>query len=318
MVGKDINKAKEVLMDNGLVAIPTETVYGLSANALQSEAVVKIFEAKQRPAFDPLIVHVANQDQAKNLTLNWPKEAQLLADAFWPGPMTLILPKSDLIPDLVTSGHPTVGVRIPNHALTLQLLSSLDFPVAAPSANPFGYVSPTLAQHVENQLGNKVDYILDGGAAEVGVESTIVKVENGKVFVLRLGGLSIEEIETCLGKPVDQIKTSSSNPEAPGMLSSHYNPGKKIIIGNITDLLADSKAKNIGVLSFKDEFQSKQIAKQVVLSPTGDLVEAAQNLFAALRSFDEEGIEVVYTEFVPDEGLGRAINDRIKRAGVAL
>lgn len=312
--GTDILRAKSLLENNELIGIPTETVYGLAGNALASHAVVKIFETKQRPAFDPLIVHTHSIDEVIKYTKNLPQEALKLFEAFAPGPLTLILPKSDIIPDIVTSGHPTVGIRIPNHPLTLELLKQLDFPLAAPSANPFGYVSPTSAQHVIDQLGDKVPYILDGGSSNVGVESTILKCENGEVHVLRLGGLEIESIENVLGRKIDKIKTSSSNPQAPGMLSSHYNPGKQIKIGNIAKEIENHPNARIGIISFFEDFSHPSIQKQIILSPQKDLTEAARNLFKALRAFDNNEIDIVLTETFPDEGLGKAINDRLKRA----
>ena len=317
-IGKNIERAAHLLGEGNVVAIPTETVYGLAANALNSDAVVKIFETKNRPAFDPLIVHTHSISEVEKYTSSFPSSAQKLFEAFAPGPLTIILPKSSTIPDIVTSGNDTVGIRIPNHPLTLNLLNSLRFPLAAPSANPFGYVSPTSAQHVFDQLGEKIPYIIDGGNALVGVESTIVKCIDDRVEVLRLGGLEIEEIETILGKKVDKIKTSSSNPQAPGMLSSHYNPGKKVVIGDIATLLKEHKNKKIGILSYYQSFQSDAIVKQIVLSKDKDLSVAARNLFAALRAFDTNEVELVLSETFPDQGLGKAINDRLKRAAATL
>lgn len=313
-IGKDLEKAKQALVSNGLVAIPTETVYGLAANALNEDAVLKIFEVKNRPSFDPLIVHISKITDLKALVSEVPEEAKLLAKKFWPGPMTLVLKKSDLVPLSVTSGLDTVGVRIPKHPLTLKLLKSLDFPLAAPSANPFGYTSPTSAFHVNTQLGAKLDYILDGGNCDIGIESTIVACVDGKVEVLRLGGLSIEEIEKTLGKPIDEVRTSSDKPMAPGMLTSHYNPGKKIVVGNIEHNLRKYSKARVGVLSFKKSYKNLNITKQVILSPKGDINEAAKNLFGSLRKLDSRGVELILTEKVPNTGLGKAINDRLLRA----
>ena len=186
-IGKDIEKSAALLASGELVAIPTETVYGLAGNALDEKAVVQIFKSKNRPRFDPLIVHVAGIDQVYNYVESIPEELKALAEAFWPGPLTLLLTKKSIIPDLVTSGLGKVGVRVPNHALTLSLLERLDFPLAAPSANPFGYISPTSASHVQDHLGDKLAYILDGGHCEVGLESTIVGMEEGQVIIYRLG-----------------------------------------------------------------------------------------------------------------------------------
>lgn len=316
-IGKDIAVAKNHLDNGDLVSIPTETVYGLAANALSEDAVVKIFEAKNRPSFDPLIVHVSKASDVKKYVTDLSSEADLLAKKFWPGPLTLVLQKNDLIPLSVTSGLDTVAIRVPKHTLTQKLLKTLEFPLAAPSANPFGYTSPTTAFHVNSQMGSKLPYILDGGNCDVGIESTIVKCVDSKIEVLRLGGISIEEIEKVIGRPVDAVRTSTDNPEradAPGMLSSHYNPGKKVIFGSVEFNLRKYPKARVGVLSFKKEHKNLNITKQVVLSPKGDLKEAAKNLFGSLRKLDARGVEFIIAEKLPDEGLGRAINDRLLRA----
>lgn len=306
--GIDINKAIALLTQDDLVSIPTETVYGLAGNALSSAAIAKIFSVKNRPEFDPLIVHVPDLEKAKDYVLEIPDAAKKLAGKFWPGPLTLLLKKKSIIPDLVTAGLDTVGIRCPDHVLTRQLLKSLPFPLAAPSANPFGYVSPTKPQHVDEQLGNKIKYILDGGVCPVGIESTIVGFEDEKPVVYRLGGLSVEDIEATIGS-VTLMTHSSSNPKAPGQLKSHYAPRKKVLLGSIEELL--KKHPEGGVLSFQTDFKRKN---QIILSPSGKPEEAAQHLFEALRAFDKMDVEVLLTELVPDQGLGRAINDRLRRA----
>src|SRR6478752_7357737 len=235
-IGTDILKAKALLEKGELVAIPTETVYGLAGNALNTSAVAKIFTAKDRPQFDPLIVHVPDLEHAKNYVEEIPDQAIALTRKFWPGPLTLLLQRKPIIPDLVTSGLPTVGIRCPDHVLTRELLKSLSFPLSAPSANPFGYISPTRPEHVNEQLGNKISYILDGGVCTVGIESTIVGFENDHAVILRMGGLSVEAIESVVGKVSVQIH-SSSNPKAPGQLKNHYAPAKKLVLGNLTDLI---------------------------------------------------------------------------------
>ncbi|WP_018343653.1 L-threonylcarbamoyladenylate synthase [Cytophaga aurantiaca] len=310
-IGQNITSAKTILQQAKIVAIPTETVYGLAGNALDVIAVAQIFSVKKRPSFDPLIVHTHSIEALKNFVTEIPKQALQLAQAFWPGPLTLLLPKKNNIPDLVTSGLDRVAVRIPNHPLTLELLQSLDFPLAAPSANPFGYISPTTAQHVADQLGNEVEYILDGGACTIGVESTIVGWENNIPTVMRVGGLSIEEIERVIG-PVNIQAVSSSNPAAPGMLKSHYAPRIPMIEGNIEELITQHASKKIAVLSFQKAYPS--VYKNYILSAKGDTTEAAQHLFAAMRELDTCGAEVILTEYVPATGLGLAINDRLKRA----
>lgn len=311
-IGKDIDRAKQLLMEGKLVAIPTETVYGLAANALNEKAVLEIFKAKGRPHFDPLIVHVASLAQAETLASNFPEKAKVLAQKFWPGPLTLLVPKKGTVPDIVTSGLNTVGLRCPDQELTLQLLKSLSFPLAAPSANPFGYVSPTTPQHVNEQLGDKVAYILDGGECRVGIESTIVGFENEQATVLRLGGLAIEKIEHFTGPLLVQLH-SSSNPHAPGQLQSHYAPGKKIILGTEAQLQAQAHT-NAGTIMFYKALTGIPANRQIILSPNRNLEEAAQHLFAALRTLDKTSIDVILAELVPDTGLGRAINDRLRRA----
>ncbi|HYG03769.1 MAG TPA: L-threonylcarbamoyladenylate synthase [Chryseosolibacter sp.] len=308
--GTDIHKATQLLQQGELVAIPTETVYGLAGNALNAEAVAKIFVVKKRPQFDPLIIHIPSPDKLTMYTQNVPAMAMRLAEKFWPGPLTLVLEKKPMIPDLVTSGLSTVGVRCPNHPLTTSLLRALDFPLAAPSANPFGYVSPTTAAHVNEQLGNDLHYILDGGACRVGIESTIVGFENDVAVIYRIGGLSVEAIESVTGKAIIQ-PYSTSNPKAPGQLKSHYAPAKKLILGEMLDLLQKYPAHDTGLLTFTTDYNTPY---QYILSRKGSLEEAAQNLFAALRSFDKMPVEIILAEPVPDTGIGQAINDRLRRA----
>ena len=313
-IGTNIEQAIHHLQSGDTVAIPTETVYGLAANALDEQAVTKIFRIKNRPTFDPLIVHTSSISRIKGYVSSIPQKAEQLAQAFWPGPLTLLLEKNPIIPDLVTSGLPQVGIRIPNHSLTLELLNRLDFPLAAPSANPFGYISPTEPAHVEKQLGTLVPYILDGGNCEVGVESTIVGFENETPCVYRLGGVKIEDIEKVVGK-VSLKLNNSSNPSAPGMLKSHYAPTAPMVIGDIKSLLHKHSGKHVGILSFRDTYEIPGEC-QIALSPQGNLDEAAKNLFKALRDLDSRGFDLIITEKFPDTGLGKPINDRLKRASV--
>jgi L-threonylcarbamoyladenylate synthase len=310
VIGKDINKAKQLLESGELVAIPTETVYGLAGNALSNASAAKIFSTKDRPEFDPLIIHVADLNSAHQYIEDMPGTAIRLAEKFWPGPLTFVLRKKSLVPDLVTSGLETVGIRCPDHPLTLDLLKKLSFPLAAPSANPFGYVSPTKPEHVQAQLGNRIEYILDGGPCAVGIESTIIGFENNMPVVYRMGGLSIESIESVAG-PVNVQTHSTSNPKAPGQLQSHYAPRIKVVIGNIDELLSQYSAKSSGILSFQKDYEARH---QFILSPQGSLEEAAQNLFSALREFDKLPIEIILAELVPDVKIGRAVNDRLRRA----
>ncbi|HET9485785.1 MAG TPA: L-threonylcarbamoyladenylate synthase [Chryseosolibacter sp.] len=308
--GKDINKAKELLEKGELVAIPTETVYGLAANALDADAVLKIFQVKNRPQFDPLIIHISAPEKVRLYAAHVPLKAEALAAAFWPGPLTLLLEKQNIIPDLVTAGLPTVGIRCPDHPLTHGLLESISFPLAAPSANPFGYISPTTPAHVEDQLGSKIHYILDGGPCRIGLESTIVGFDNEGAIVFRTGGLTIEDIEKVAGRVRMQL-TTSSNPLSPGQLHSHYAPKKKLLAGNLEELMSEYEAQKVGVLSFQKD---RGVRFQYILSPSGNPDEAARNFFSGLRSLDASPVEVILAEYVPEAGLGKAINDRLRRA----
>ncbi|MPR36812.1 L-threonylcarbamoyladenylate synthase [Salmonirosea aquatica] len=315
LIGRNVQKAAELLRRGQLVAIPTETVYGLGANALDNRAVLSIFETKNRPTFDPLIVHADSLESLAPYILNLPWQARSLAEAFWPGPLTLVLPKGPLIADLVTSGLPSVAVRVPNHPLTLELLKVLGFPLAAPSANPFGYISPTTATHVAAQLGKAIPYILDGGECQVGIESTIVSFEGGKPTVLRLGGLPLEAIESVVGE-VSTTLHSSSNPQAPGMLKSHYAPRKPLYLGSREQVLAQLAFPDRGGLFFQDSPELDGLSNSLVLSPSGDLREAAHHLFGYLRQLDALPIRSIWAEKLPERDLGRAINDRLFRASV--
>jgi L-threonylcarbamoyladenylate synthase len=313
LLGKDILLAANFLTKGKLVAIPTETVYGLAANALNEQAVLSVFEAKNRPFFDPLIMHVSSFEQATQYA-NFEDERLIkLAHTFWPGPLTLLLPKKAIVPDLVSSGLPQVAIRVPNHLLTLQLLQQLNFPLAAPSANPFGYISPTEPSHVAKQLGEKVNYILDGGICEVGIESTIVGLEEGELCVYRLGGLSVEEIEKAVGH-VELRINHSSNPKAPGQLKSHYAPRKLLKIGDLETMIKEQREKKIALIYFgKNNYHASNI-QHFPLSEKGDLREAALNLFRVLREADESNNDIILCEKLPDIDLGRAVNDRLQRA----
>jgi len=312
-IGQNIAQAADWLTAGNVIGIPTETVYGLAGNALNPDAVLTIFRVKNRPAFDPLILHTNSLDRLSDYATELPEPARRLAEQYWPGPLTLLLPKHERVPDLVTSGLPTVAVRVPNHPLTLSLLASLDFPLAAPSANPFGYISPTTAQHVADQLGDQVPYILDGGPAHVGLESTIVGFEAGKPVVYRLGGLALDQIEAITG-PVDVRSHSTSNPKAPGMLSSHYAP--RVPLTLLPAGSSPEPAPRVGALVFRQPFAGIPASQQRILSETGDITEAAHNLFSYLRELDALDLDCLYAETLPGQGLGAAINDRLRRASV--
>jgi L-threonylcarbamoyladenylate synthase len=313
MIGQDLLLAQRFLENGEIVAIPTETVYGLAGNACDENAVLKIFEIKNRPHFDPLIVHFGNREQLKNYVLEIPEKANLLMDLFWPGPLTLLLYKSDKIPLLVTSGSDKVALRIPNHPLTLQLLNHLNFPLAAPSANPFGYISPTKAAHVEKQLGDKIPYIIDGGSCEVGLESTIIDCTVQPFKILRLGGLSIEMIEQGINEKVEYHLTQNSNPAAPGQLDKHYSPRTPFrLVDDFNPIINEKQPLAIAFLTF-GQAQVNDFPC-INLSPQGDINEAAKHLFDAMRTLDEQKHDVIYAKLLPETGLGKAINDRLRRA----
>ena len=316
MIGTDIKIAKRFLEEGEAIGLPTETVYGLAANALNEDAVHKVFAIKNRPNYDPLITHLKSKEEIyKYATIVDSRIASLIED-FWPGPLTVLLPKKEIISDLVTSGLPHAAFRVPNHPLALELLHILDFPLVAPSANPFMYVSPTTAMHVATSLKDKIPYILDGGACKIGLESTIVGIENNQVTMFRKGGISIEEISKIVGDVVIK-ESSSSQPQAPGMMLHHYAPAVPLIRGDVKDLLLKNSGKRIGVISFSMDYSMyPTIMHQIILSPAGDLNEAARHLFSAMRDMDAEELDLIVTEYFPDLGLGKAINDRLTRASL--
>ncbi len=313
--GTDIPLAKSFLQKGELVAIPTETVYGLAANAFDGNAVSKIYEVKKRPQFNPLIIHTNSLEKLKNWGIELPDQALMLAKHFSPGPITYVVKKSKYIPDIVTAGQDSVAVRIPNHPLTLQLLEQLDFPLAAPSANPSGFISPTTAQHVYEQLGSVIPYILDGGPCEIGLESTIISFLEQEPKLLRIGGLAIDDIEQILGSALDKTSLiNNHDPLAPGMLSKHYAPNKKTVVGKVSDYLSQYTSNEIAAIHFDKPDEYLALGNQFILSPKSQLPEAAQKLFSALREADKMKVQLIVVDEFPNEGLGLAINDRIKRA----
>ncbi|NJC25117.1 L-threonylcarbamoyladenylate synthase [Neolewinella antarctica] len=319
IISTDIDAAAAHLRAGDLVGMPTETVYGLAANALDPTATANIFAVKERPAFDPLIIHQASAARVLAFAKNIPSAATKLAALFWPGPLTLVLEKTSVVPDIVTAGLTTVALRVPQHPSALALLKQLDFPVAAPSANPFGFVSPTTAQHVADQLGEKIPFILDGGPCRVGLESTIVGFPSGTPTIYRKGGMAVEDIELALGCPVNLLEHSSSRPQAPGMLSQHYSPGCELFLWDNIEQDAAIGQRDAVVL-FGDrgaKYLSERPRNSLSihnLSPEGNLVEAASRLFAVLREINKRGYREVSVELLPERGLGRAINDRLRRA----
>lgn len=313
--GNDVALAAELLRDGKLVAFATETVYGLGANALDVAAVARVFAAKNRPHFDPLIVHIADRVWLDRLVSVWPEKAERLSRKFWPGPLTLIVPKSDLVADLVTSGLPSVAIRMPAHPLALELLRQVNLPIVGPSANPFGQLSPTSAEHVAERLGDQIDYILDGGPCSVGVESTVVLIDGDNAVLMRPGGIPLEEIEAVIGSVAVPERSTTHPDEAapsPGMLPQHYAPRTPLEIVDDFDRIASPE--QVGALMLCGEPNASQFAAVEVLSQTGDLTEAASNFFAALRRLDAARVSRIVARKFPNHGLGRALNDRLSRA----
>ncbi|MFM9824552.1 L-threonylcarbamoyladenylate synthase [Flavobacterium sp.] len=310
----EINIAADLLRKGSVVAIPTETVYGLAANAFNENAVMQVFEIKQRPLFNPLIVHIKSIDYLDTIAFNIPPIAYELANRFWPGALTLVLEKKSNISDKVTSGKPTVGVRVPSHPIALALLESLDFPLAAPSANPFGYISPTTSDHVKKQLGDKIPYILEGGSCDKGIESTIIGFVNDKPVLYRVGAISKEEIEKCIGN-LEIKNTASASPDAPGMINKHYSPKTKFIVSNnISNTIKDNINLNVGFLLFKNNDEYLSTNKYIELSAVENLEEAAKNLYAAMHKLDAMHFDIIFAEKFPEKQLGITINDRLYRA----
>lgn len=308
---ENINKAAEIILQGGLVAFPTETVYGLGGNALNPTAVAGIFEAKRRPSFDPLITHIADLSKLEEIADIKDDRVYQLAEKFWPGALTLIVPKKDIIPSLVTSGLQTMAVRMPDHPIALSLIRQSSGAVAAPSANSFGYLSPTEARHVEEDLGARIDMVLEGGPCRVGVESTVLDLSREKALILRPGGLTRQEIESVLG-PVDLFNRTTTSPTAPGQLEMHYSPRTTLhIVNEFSQIPAKERA---GALIFSDAEKGKGFAFVEILSKNADPVEAASRLFSALHALDQKNLDCIYAETIPEEGIGRAVMDRIYKA----
>lgn len=336
---ENLRRACEDLAAGRLVAFPTETVYGLGANALDPMALARIFEVKRRPFFDPLIVHIADRASLETVCLPGDDCAARLMDRFWPGPLTLVLPKTPAIPELATSGLPTVAVRMPDHPVALELIRMAGFPLAAPSANPFGRLSPTSAAHVRDQFHAGIALILDGGPCPIGVESTILSLAGETPMLLRAGGIPREEIEAVIG-PIGiagpmGIRASPSGPgigttaapdrdasantvriqpQAPGQLPGHYAPRTRMrLVAPGAGLPGGIESLRTGWLGFRGVPGGSFVAAEV-LSPAGSLREAAANLFAGLHRLDRLGLDLILAETVAEEGLGAAIMDRLRKA----
>jgi L-threonylcarbamoyladenylate synthase len=311
-----IDVAAARLRAGEVVAFPTETVYGLGADALNERAVAQVFAIKNRPRFDPLIVHLPDKEAVPQYAATIDGRAAALMERFWPGPLTLVLRKRPIISDLVTAGLDTVALRVPAHPVALALLRAVGRPIAAPSANPFGYVSPTTAAHVQEMLGNAIELILDGGPCTVGVESTVCALTNEEAVVLRPGGVTVEEIEAVIG-PVRIASTSQPDAHSPGTLPRHYSPHVPLtLLAPGEDIPRPRQGERVGILLLKPRPEVEGYTLVAVLSRDGDLTEAAANLFAVLRRLDSLGLEGVIVESMPERGLGRAIMDRLRRAAV--
>lgn len=312
-----IEKAAQIIRDGGLVAFPTETVYGLGANALDAKAVARIFLEKERPSFDPLIVHISDLSYLDLLTLNNDNRVMLLAQKFWPGPLTIVLPKSEKVPDIVTSGLPTVGIRMPDNLMALDLIRASGTPIAAPSANKFGRISPTTAQHVSKQLKG-VDMILDGGRCTVGIESTVIALNPDGFTILREGIITAEELRSVLPQSTEGTNAPVASP---GLLKSHYSPEKPIFLAkspslpDIQSLVDELKPKgSIAFVSFSG-VTPKDVGKTLYLSKKGEIKEAAVNLFSILHILEEDiQTDFIIAEPIPGQGIAKAIMDKLHKA----
>lgn len=311
---ENIERAAKFIREGNVVAFPTETVYGLGASAFDARAVARIFELKARPRFDPLIVHIASLTEVESLAASIPRAARKLAEQFWPGPLTLVLPKHPIVPDIVTAGLPSVAIRQPDHPVALALIRAAGVPIAAPSANQFGRTSPTTAAHVDEQFGEQLELILDGGSCRVGVESTIVSFVEPTPVLLRPGGVPLEDIEAAIGSVAVQT-SDGDRPLAPGQLPSHYAPRTPLRLLHASDS-PQLAGQRVGLLSFRRPLNSAGLTAVEILSEEGDLCEAAANLFAAIRRLDAQRLDLIVAESVPETGLGRAIMDRLRRASV--
>ena len=304
-------KAIKLLRDGEVVALPTETVYGLAADALNPDAVAKIFQAKERPRFDPLIVHVPNGEALDKIAIDESRLARELMEKFWPGPLTIIFPKREIVPDIVTAGLETVAVRMSTHPIFREVVRKLNRPLAAPSANQFGRISPTTAQHVFDELSGRIPLIVDGGATEHGIESTIVQVTNQVIVVWRRGPIT-DEMLGRFGEIREQ--TSPAAVGAPGQLPTHYAPRTKLIVVESLEEFSPPPGKRIGVLCFSPVGNATPFAVARQLCERGDLRKGAASLFRMLRELDHENLDLIVAERVPEEGIGMAINDRLQRA----
>jgi len=325
---QNITRAAQVIQNGGLVAFPTETVYGLGANALDVQAVAGIFTAKGRPAADPLIVHLTGVEQLPLVALSVMDIGYTLAEKFWPGPLTLILPKQPQVPDLVTSELDTVAVRVPNHPVALALIREAGLPIAAPSANRFGHTSPTTAQHVWHDLHDRIEIILDGGSATIGVESTVLDLSTSPARILRPGGITREMLEAVIG-PVTvlgQKRKPEKGLPSPGLLEKHYAPRAEMVLftgENARDALnaylaEQSRVRTVGVLAADDEAEALEKAGAVVYRLGSDLNSIARHIYAGMRWLDGQGVDLILCRDYGESGLGLAVRDRLTRAATRI
>lgn len=314
MIGKEIDKAVAVLNNDDLIGFPTETVYGLAGNAFSSLAVQKIYQLKNRPTSNPLIVHTHSLKAALQYTSAIAPAAIKLAETFWPGPLTLLLPKNHLIPDEVTSGSALVAIRVPNHPVAIELLKALDFPLVAPSANPYTRISPTNAKMVEGYFGDELPYILEGGSCLKGIESTIVGFEGDTPIVYRQGAISIDAIELVVGK-VKMKHEVKQLVVTPGMAQIHYAPKTNmLIIDDLVDFMTMHPNCKIGFIGMGDRYFSHPNLEFVTLTETNDLEEACANLYQSMYYLDGLNLDCIAIKKFPDMGIGKSLNDRIERA----
>jgi L-threonylcarbamoyladenylate synthase len=314
MITNNIQLAKSELDKDGIIGLPTETVYGLAGNIYSDSALEKIFSLKKRPSFNPLIVHIKSKDEVFKIAEKIPEKAIQLANSFWPGPLTLILNKQSHISPIITANKPTVAVRVPNHPVALELLRTIDYPLAAPSANPFGSISPTTSQHVQDYFEEELSVILEGGSCLNGIESTIIGFEHDSPVVYRLGAISLEEIESIVGK-IALNNHSESQPSAPGMISKHYSPNTRLILSeNVIEDVEKYDKMRIGVISLNQEINHSSVIYAEILSPTKNLYEAASKLYAAMHRLDKRKLDIIIAEVFPNNSVGKSINDRLQRA----
>jgi L-threonylcarbamoyladenylate synthase len=312
LIGNDVNLAAQLLGAGKLVAIPTETVYGLAANIFCGDAVNQIFAVKQRPATNPLIVHIHSAEGLTGIVTDIPQKAAMLMQAFWPGPLTLLLPKNKQVPNVVTAGLPNVAVRMPNHPLTLALLKKVSFPLVAPSANPYTYISPTNALHVKKMLNGKIPYVLDGGPCNMGIESTIVGFKDGVPALYRMGAISMEVIENVIGKITLAITEKAI---APGMHVKHYSPITPLVVSdNLEQDILKYRNHNIGVITYNSYTPLLPHEQQLLLSEDNDFKTAGANLYAAMHTMDGKGYDLIIARKFPKAGIALALNDRLNRA----